>query len=62
MSNAPHECARCGQPASMRSVEGLVDGYWTTISLLLCAICDQSLRFADKHAWEWFRGYTLKSQ
>jgi len=62
MSKAPHHCARCGQPASMRIVEGLVDGYWTPISLALCSICDQSLRFADRHAWEWFRRYTLKSQ
>ena len=52
-------CARCSEPASMRTVEYVIDGYWTKIRLALCAACDESLRFCDL-PWEWFREYTLK--
>ena len=44
----------------MRVIEDVIDGYWTKIRLSLCAQCDESLRFCDLRAWEWFRKYTLK--
>jgi len=52
-------CARCGQPASMRIIEDVVDGYWIKIRLALCAACDKLLLGCDLRAWEWFREYTL---
>ena len=61
MRKAPHKCARCGKPASRRVIEDVIDGYWTKISLALCASCDESLRFCDLRAWEWFRKYIFKN-
>ncbi len=61
MRKAQHKCARCGEPASWRVIEDGIDGYWTKIRLALCAACDESLRFCDLRAWEWFRKYILKN-
>jgi hypothetical protein len=58
MRKTLHKCARCGQPASMRIIEDVVDGYWTKIRLALCAVCDKLLIACDLRAWEWFREYT----
>jgi len=58
VSTRTHKCARCGQPASMRIIEDVVDGYWTKIRLALCAVCDKLLIECDRRAWEWFREYT----
>ena len=54
-------CERCGEPALMRVIEDAIDGYWTKIRLPLCAPCDESLRFCDLRAWNWFRKYTLNN-
>jgi hypothetical protein len=51
------KCVRCGQPASIRLLEDVIDGYWTQFRLALCAACDESLRFCDLRAWEWFHEY-----
>jgi ribosomal protein S14 len=54
---AQHECARCGQPASIRIVEEVLDRYWERFQVPLCDACDESLRFCDGSAWKWFREY-----
>jgi len=42
-------------------IEDGVDGYRPKIGLALRAACDESLRFCEGRAWEWFRKYTLKN-
>jgi hypothetical protein len=54
---AQQECARCGQPASIRIVEEVLDRYWVQFQVPLCDACDESLRFCDRSACKWLREY-----
>jgi hypothetical protein len=50
-------CERCGKSGRERSVDHVIEGFWTVVKVRLCNVGYKSLLLADGPTWRWFREF-----